>query len=176
MNGGHRNRHLGRHLCFIIFVVALVLLFLAVELLFPTHAYAESPPSKTMWVVVGEDSELNMRFKPTRDSSREGSLYHGQAVEVYEIRKGWATINYCGDILYCSADYLSSEPPMEPASYYIVSSGRVRIRTSPNGKLVKWARPNEKLTVTGWQEVDDVRWAVTTKGYIMAEYLAPCYE
>lgn len=129
-----------------------------------------------MWVVVGENSELNVRYRPDKDSSREGCLYHGQSIEVYEIRKGWATINYYGDTFYCSADYLSSEPPMEPTPYYVASSGRVRVRYSPNGKLSKWAHPNEKLIVTGWQDVNGIRWAVTTKGYIMAEYLEPCYE
>lgn len=163
-----------KHLRFFIMVAILVALFFLVELLFPAHA--SSPPTTTMWVIVGEGSTLNMRFKPSLNSSKEGRLFHGESVEVYEIRNGWASINYCGDNFYCSASYLSSEPPADPAAYYVASSGRVRVREIPNGKLVKWANPNDRFIVTAWQVVDDVRWAATKQGYIMAQYLKSCHE
>ena len=160
-----------RFICWVVFLITLLIL---VEFSFPSFASASSE-TYTMWVVVGEDSDLNVRSKPNKHSSWEGVLYHGTSVEVYDINNGWAKINRCGDTLYCSAEYLSSEPPVKPAAYKIDSSGRVRVRSAPNGKLVQWAVNGDQFMITAWQNVDGVCWGVTTRGYyIMADYLSPC--
>lgn len=145
---------------FLLFSLCLCLVF------FPPPVLAE-----TMYAAVEPDSVLNVRFSPSGDI--EGYYERGDAVEVLSVQGGWAAVDFGGNTFYCSADYLSSRPVDEPAACTVSASGRVRLRDSPGGSLVRWLEPGDSVAVLSWRTENGVEWARTDAGYVMAAYLEP---
>lgn len=132
--------------------------------------------AETMYVVVNDGSHLNARYAPVTGNI-EAKLLRGWEVEVLDIKNGWAKIIGYGEsnICYVKSEYLSEEPPpdiekCEPV-IYTVTTNKVRLRENPNGKKVRWLYKGNRVTVIGWVTVDNICWAYTDTGYIMAEYL-----
>jgi len=82
---------------------------------------SESKPvvgkTTTMYVKLNQfGGYLNVRPTPSTDGSPVGFLVHAEAVEVIEIKDGWASIVYKGDVCYVNASYLVEKQPayLEP--------------------------------------------------------------
>lgn len=148
------------------FVVLAALMVLAAKL-----AEAE-----TMWVDVAPGSHLNARSKP-RTGQIEAKLGRGQAVEVTQIRDGWATIIGWGECYTCYVDarYLSGEALADPTPCDPVrmqtGAEKVRLRAYPGGEVLRRLEKGTAVTVTGWVTHEDTAWAQVDGGYIMAEFL-----
>lgn len=81
----------------------------------------DTPPvvgkTTTMYVKLNQfGGYLNVRPTPSTDKEPVGFLVHAEAVEVIEIKDGWASILYKGNICYVNDDYLVDKQPsyLEP--------------------------------------------------------------
>lgn len=139
---------------FISLVIGL-LIVLCLSLFLVRYAYA----ANVLYVTA---SELNGRAMPNRHSSVEAIFEKGwDLVPTGNVKGNWVEV-YGGETgtVWCSADYLSEIN--EPVVFENISSGRVRSRTTPNGKARGWVHSNESVTVTrivnGWGYVEDCGW------------------
>lgn len=66
----------------------------------------------TMYVKLSQyGGYLNIRSNPSTDSEPVGFLVHAEAVDVIEIKNGWASILYKGKVCYVNADFLVDKQP-----------------------------------------------------------------
>ena len=121
------------------------------------------------YAVSTEGGALNARFAP--DGEIIASFENGDALEVLEIKDGWAQINHGGDKLYVSAAYIVKED--KPTGEYIIrANGSVNVREKPGGTRLRKVRPGKTVTVTHWA-TDDAGccWACIGDGYVSSDYL-----
>ncbi len=131
-------------------------------------AMADEAQSTPMYVT-GVKSWLNGRAKPDRDSDVEARFTVGTEVDVYEVSGQWAKVAG-GETGYvwCSVEYLTSNPPdSNPQTYTVRSNGRVRVRETPDGDLVRWLEDDDTVQVQCWFD----GWAYIGDGYIQQKYL-----
>lgn len=136
-----------------------------------TRASAADNPT-VMYVRV--NTYLNAREQPTRDSAVATRVHDGDAVNVYEIKDGWARTDLGESasawicVFYNNHLLLSNFKTDEECPVYKVSApGRVRVRNSPDGDKVGWVYPND--LVTALCEFDG--WVFNGKGWIDKDYL-----
>ena len=125
--------------------------------------------AETMYVHVRDGTYLNGRRDPNMQSPILMTMGRGDDVEVTSVNNGWAEIlgGEAGSC-WCCVDYLADYSPDESAALYtVVSNGRVRVRQSPDGKAVGYARNGDTVTVRFILD----GWAYIGEGYVMAEYL-----
>ena len=130
-------------------------------------AIAEEAQPTTMYVV-NVTSWLNGREEPDKDSSVAARFTVGTDVDVYEVSGNWAKVKggECGYV-WCSVAYLSSTPPdAEPQGYTVRSNGRVRVRETPNGDLVRWLEAGDTVQVQSWFD----GWAYIGDGYVIGKW------
>lgn len=128
----------------------------------------------TQMYVMNVTSWLNGRVEPDKDSGIEARFLLGDTVDVYEVSGQWARVagGECGYV-WCSVDYLASAPPdAEPQTYTVRSNGRVRVRETPDGDLVRWLEDGDTVQVQSWFE----GWAYIGDGYVDKQYLEEASE
>jgi len=141
----------------------------AIVLMLGIACVHDATADTTMYVHVSDDSHLNGRRSPTRDSAIEMRLHAGDAVTVCGMDGGWAQIKGGeAGTCWCSVAYLADYPPGETAQLCTVSSdGRVRVRRSPNGETLRYVCDGDtvevRFAVDGWAYLGD--------GYVMTEFL-----
>ncbi len=153
------------HVYGIIMIIAVLVMGICL-LIGEANAEGQSTP---MYVVVSQSSWLNGRYEPDAGSSVEARFQRGDQVDVYEVQNGWARVagGEC-QYVWCSAEYLSSTPPGTKAeTCTVVSDGRVRVRKTPGGELVRWVKSGSTVTVQ--YRIDG--WAYIGDGYLMEKYL-----
>ena len=140
------------------------LMFLVVILL--GVAYAEE--GTTMYVCVDEDSYLNGREKPDKDSEIICFFYNGDEVNVLEIVGDWAKVDEGGEDLYSYVwiDYLTSKM-IDDEPRIVSANGRVRVRDEPNGELVGDIHDGDVVIVEAWRD----EWARIANGWVLGEFL-----
>ena len=131
-------------------------------------AMAEEAQPTPMYVT-GVKSWLNGRTNPDTTSDVEARFQCGDEVAVYEVSGQWAKVaGGESGYVWCSVDYLSSAPPeSDPLTYTVRSNGRVRVRETPDGDLVRWLEDGETVQVQCWFD----GWAYIGDGYIQKKYL-----
>lgn len=146
-----------------------VLAAIALWILAPP-AMAEDPT--TMYVLVEEGSCLRVHERASMGSGVCMRLDRGDELTVYDVDKyGWAEISRAGDPGYCRIEYLSDQPPTDPVEY-VTNAGKVNVRKTPGGDMVRKLERGETVTVTGWMtDKDGTAWANIGEGYVMAEFL-----
>lgn len=149
--------------------VVAVLAAIALWVLAPP-AMAEEPT--TMYVLVEEGSCLRVHERASMGSGVCMRLDRGDELTVYDVDKyGWAEISRAGDPGYCRIEYLSNQPPTDPTEY-VTNAGKVNVRKTPGGDMVRKLERGETVTVTGWMtDKDGTEWANIGDGYVMAEFL-----
>ena len=126
--------------------------------------------TEEVWVLCEPNGTVNIRSKPggavfggtscgaklwTDNRQRDGFLH---VLELNaEEETGWISQRY---IVY-------DEPHPVDAVMVITSDGRVACRKWIGGKIIKWLKNGEPVTVY-WMSTE---WAVTEYGYIRSEYL-----
>ncbi|MDD3212105.1 MAG: hypothetical protein PHY64_00400 [Eubacteriales bacterium] len=148
-----------------ILLLALVALLLTVTI-YDAVAETQATP---MYVTVSAGSWLNGRAKPDAKSSIEARFQRGDTVDVYEVEGSWARVAGGEDgTVWCCIDYLSDTAPgTEPETCTVTANGRVRVRKTPDGELVRWLQSGDSVQVQC--RVDG--WAYIGDGYVAEEYL-----
>ncbi len=147
----------------------IIVVFLLAALLMPLIGCAEEQ-GRTMYVVVSENSRLNVRTKPDKHSEVAAALFNGDTILVFEVKGGWARTNSAGEWSegWVSIDYLTSDPDFEPTSMCVKSNGRVRVRKTPGGEVARYIKNGQNVTVTLWNG----NWAKIDGGWVDGAYLA----
>lgn len=107
-------------------------------------------------------------WKLDAGSDVEARFQCGDEVIVYEVSSQWAKVAG-GETGYvwCSVDYLSSNPPdSDPQTYAVHSNGRVRVRETPDGDLVRWLQDGDTVQVQSWFN----GWAYIGDGYVLGQW------
>lgn len=127
--------------------------------------------AEEMRVICRPDSYVNVRESPGRTGREAGRLYLGDLVETDGKRsQGWIHITDVGTEAgdgWINADYLTADTLRIDETGATVSRNRVALRKAPDGKLIRWLKKGERLTVYAWSGL----WAVTDRGWVMIEYL-----
>ena len=134
------------------------------------NAESVSADGHYMYVTVSSASRLNLRRDPRDTGFICAVAFRGEKLLVNSISSdGWASVGK--DPYYCSAEYLSDDPPHEKVGI-VVSNGRVALRTSPGGKRVSWVHNGDTVVLTSFARKDNILWYVTDENrYILAEYV-----
>jgi LysM repeat protein len=111
-------------------------------------------------------SILNIRSKPTTDSSIVGKYKKEDVVKVSFIENGWAAILNQGRVYYVSADYLTGKPnssqptsnlSQERTMYVTASSLRIREAASTSSTILGSLRLHDRVFVqssrNGWAQI-----------------------
>ena len=149
------------------------LVFLLVCSFVPASAFAlvdeALAPPVYMTISLPDTQLLNVRKRPRKDASAWDMLRGGSELYVTELNGAWATVDYGGETGYAQLRFLEIPAGVDCV---VVSDGRVRIRDSPNGTVLDFAKVGEILTVQAWQyDKDGVLWARLSSGYVMAAFL-----
>lgn len=128
-------------------------------------ATAQDPQPIGQATVSVRRGDLNGRERPDIHSPKVARFPDGETISIYEIRGDWALTDG-GETGTCwvHADYLTTE---DAGSYTVISNGRLRVRSTPDGDTVGWLQPGQSvdmLAIFGG-------WARTESGWVMAEYL-----
>ena len=102
---------------------------------------------------------------PIRIATWKPASQCGDEVVVYEVSGQWAKVAG-GETGYvwCSVAYLSSAlPDRDPQTYTVRSNGRVRVRDTPDGDLVRWLQDGDAVQVQCWFD----GWAYIGDGYVL---------
>lgn len=131
-------------------------------------------------------STLNVRSKPTTESSIVGKYKKGEVVKVAFVDNGWAGILIKGKVRFVSAEYLAQQPetesetsqlarkvqPQAKPMYVTVSSLNVREAASTKSAVLGFLKSDDTISVLSINN----RWAkIQYKGkeaFVSAAYLA----
>lgn len=140
--------------------------------IFASEAEAEEMEGRQCWVLCMPDGIVNVRSKPKKNAEAFGGAMCGADMltdgkmrngflHVYDIpaeeNEGWISARY---IVY-------DEPEAVNAEMIVRAEGRVACRKWIAGKITGWVRNGDAVTVYFLSE----EWAVTSRGYIMTEFL-----
>lgn len=161
------------------FVIALIdvlfgalIVLLVIAFLYDTGLAEEEIDSTQVWVLCDPDSYVSIRSGPSKKYTAIGGATCGSTMmtdgvvkkgflHVYDLAaeddEGWISTRY---IVY-------SEPEETPYRMEVVADGRVALRKWVGGKIIGWLYSGDVVTV---QCMCD-EWAVTTRGYVMSEFL-----
>lgn len=133
---------------------------------------AEDMQGRQCWILCQPDGIVNIREKPKKtgiifggamcgtDLLTDGKTRNG-FLHVYDIpaeeNEGWVSARY---IVY-------DEPEEVNCPAVIRAEGRVACRKWPAGKITGWVYDGDTVTVYWMSE----EWSVTSRGYIMTEFL-----
>ena len=148
------------------FLIVLVLVLAVLAAI--NGSLAEEQPTQ-MYVTVSAGRWLNGRYQPDTHSSIEARFQSGDTVDVYEVSGDWARVagGESGTV-WCDIHYLSATAPDEqPETCTVHADGRVRVRETPDGKLIRWL--NNGDTVQVQCRIDG--WAYIGDGYVQDQYL-----
>lgn len=123
------------------------------------------------WIICQPGDYINARSAPRKTGIVIGCLDPGDKVQTDgEMRNGFLHI-YGGfeqEDAWVSTMYITEEEPEElNREYMIVSEGRVACRRGIDGKRRAWAKEGDLVKVYWWTET----WCVTSRGFIMSEYV-----
>ena len=129
---------------------------------------------ETVWVLCQPDSYVNIREYPSGRSVEAGYAECGYSLETDQVVKNGFIhvfpLNELGEG-WISTGYITHEQPNRVWKEMTISAkGRVKARTTINGKRRIWLKPCTKVMVYWMSD-----WAVTNKGFIKSEYLT-CEE
>lgn len=123
------------------------------------------------WVLCQPDDYVNIRSAPRKSGIISGYAVSGMKLTTDLVEKNGYIhvlgVTEYGDGWISSGYVVFSEPRTVDREMVITGRGRVACRKTVDGKRRAWAKPGERLMV--YMMTGD--WAVTSKGFIMAEYL-----
>lgn len=154
--------------CYVILAAVWMMLGLA----WAHDALAGDADGTPMYIQVADGFHITARRNPDRDSSVEMRLLNGTPVTVVGIRGDWAEIEGGeAGTAWCRVGCLTDYDPTGDTqpTYTVVSNGKVRVRSTPNGKTVGYVHNGDVLQVRfvfdGWAYIGE------KDGYIMTEFL-----
>lgn len=143
-------------------IVAVVVLLGVFACSIYTGAHAEN---EILYVCVSEDSWLNGRAEPHKDSFVTLKLYSGDTVEVVGTSGEWVeVIGGETGTSFVSSKYLSQT--LEPFTVTNVSGGRVKVRSYIDGKVVGYVKAGKSVKVTRTM----LGWGYIGNGWVKLEF------
>lgn len=135
------------------------------------HAAADGIVTEC-WVFCQPNGIVNVRSKPRKNSTEIAWVTCGTKLTTNgKIRNGY--IYVCDMAAETTSGWISTkyivfeEPKPVSAEMIIRAEGRVACRKYMDGKIVKWYRDGDRVTVYWLAD----GWAVTERGYIRYEFL-----
>jgi len=145
-----------------------LIIIIAVALLLDSATAEE----ETVWVLCDPESYVCIRNFPKKSANAFGGTTCGRTLKSDGKEKnGFIHVVDLAaeeDNGWISAMYIVHEAPVivrQPA--IVVSNGRLAARNGVNGKVKKWLKPMEHLTVLCWTS----EWCLTNYGYVRSEFL-----
>lgn len=153
----------------VIEIILIICGIVAASILFAEAANAETTEC---WVLCSPESYVCIHGKPSRNDDAFGGASCGTRLETdgkqrngflhvvnvpAEETTGWISAGY---IVY-------SEPKAVNRTATVISDGRLAARKCVGGKIVKWLKPGQEITVIF--RSDD--WCYTSAGYVRTEFL-----
>ena len=128
------------------------------------------------WTLCQPGGQVNLRMEPTKESKSVGWLECGDSFETDgESRNGWFRVLNRGECecwIYCGS-VVTQEPEPIGENYVCVAKNRVACRRWVDGPQIedngrpRWLVNGSNVSVFYIAE----GWAVTSRGYIMTEWL-----
>lgn len=133
------------------FILMIIMMLFIVACVFILESFITDAVAEEMYVIVSDESYLNVRQNPKKDSEVVGYLTFAEQVNVDSISDGWAYMTGLGfesSVGYSRSCYLSKNKPTKiDKDAIVVSDGRVALRESPNGEKKKWLKNGESVHV-----------------------------
>lgn len=117
---------------------------------------------------------LNIRDNPWLGADVIGKLWPGDTVTLISEADGWSlvTVSIEAGKGYVKSDYLTLSSMDRPLGTYQNSSGgRVRVRTEPDGKRMRWLEVGDTVDVMRWTDAGGDRWGFVGDGYVLGSCL-----
>jgi len=140
----------------------------ALLILLPSVSMAE----ETVWILCDPDSYVCIRNAPKKSSMAFGGTTCGRTLTTDGAEKnGFVHVVDLAaeeETGWVSAMYIVREEPKQmrqPA--IVVSNGRLAARNGVNGKVKKWLKPMDRVTILCWTS----EWSLTNAGYVKSEFL-----
>ena len=155
-----------------IFVVLIELILLIVLITFCIMLLQEAGLAEDVWVLCDPDSFVCVREAPRKTAFAVGGITCGTLLETDGKEKGnfihVINIHAEDDTGWISKQYIVySEPKPLYQSATVVSNGRLAARKGVGGKVRKWLKPMDTLTIYWWSD----EWCLTNYGYVQTAYL-----
>ena len=168
-----RNRQIRKLLIALIEVAVFIAAFAGLIMLLESISLAEEYDDEyyEMYVICQPGDYVNVRYKPSAKSMIVGYCDPGDEIRTDgTIRKGFMRIYGIGDSGegWIHAGYLTdSEPERIRRTATVVSNRRLAARKCIGGKVRKWLKNGDEITVYWYSD----EWCVTNKGFVMTEYI-----
>ena len=130
-----------------------------------------------MYVLCKPGDYVNVRENPSTKSAVAGYLECGYEVETDGKTKKdnqgreWTHLTEpmleCSDVWVCSMYLQDTKVTIQELTGKIHSKGRTAVRRSPGGKIIKWLRNGDDVSILAMSG----EWALTTRGYVRSEYI-----
>ena len=152
--------------------VLLILLGLLCALSFALDiAYAEEAYGR-IWILCDPESYVCIRSGPGKSADTFGGTTCGRSLETDGKRKNGFihVINLASEMdsgWVSTMHVVSEEPEAMKQTAIVVSNGRLAARSGIDGKVRKWLKPMERVTVLYWTSA----WCLTDRGYVKSEFL-----
>ena len=151
-------------------IIAMLILLLSILTVISPATAAENDEN-CVWVLCQPDSYVVIREGPRRKSAEGGSAYCGDRFETdWKEKNGFIHVfasTESGEGWISKGYIVLDEPKPVMKNCRIRSGGRVAVRASIGGKRTRWAKSGSEIKVY-WTSAE---WAVTSKGFVMAEFI-----
>jgi uncharacterized protein YgiM (DUF1202 family) len=124
-----------------------------------------------MYIACSPDKKVNVRTKPSIDSSIIGYFGISESVTIDDIKGEWS---HCIDLSFEASEgwiyssYLTeSTITIEDRRGIILGEGRVAKRDSIGGNRIGWINPGDSITIKAYTD----EWVITPAGFISREYV-----
>lgn len=142
-----------------------------------TVSLCEGETLATCWVMCKPGSRVEIRNKPDKNSRSNGYLECGDSFQTTgECRNGWVACSGAGEGGWVYCGYVALEEPEKIGERYVcVAKKRAACRKWMDGPQIDsapWIKNGQYCQVFCMAD----GWAVTSRGYIKAEWLEVCVE
>ena len=141
-----------------------------------SYCFGEEPLA-TCYAFCKPGSTVIVRLDPSEGSGLAGRMDFGDEFKTDgESIDGWIRCIGIGEGGWVYSAYASTSKPEKVGAWYFNASVKqVAIRRWPTGPMVEkkpWLQPGETIQVLA----SDGEWAITTRGYVKADFIEPYWE
>ena len=155
-----------------LFGIFMGVMIFAIMVLLWSPACAEELPTYKCWAFCEPGSEVLIRERPWKRAPVVGAAGSGEQLRTdWEENGNWIHLvdvsNETGEGWISKEYVVFDEPIWLNMDGVIRGKGRVACRRSIDGKLKRWAKPGQELTVYWFSQ----EWTLTDLGYIQSQYV-----
>lgn len=155
-----------------VFGIFMGVMLFAVMVLLWSPACAEDVTAYRCWAFCEPDSEVMIRARPGKQAPVVGAAGSGEQLWTdWEESGSWIHLvdvsNESGTGWISKEHVVFDEPVRLDLEGVIRGKGRIACRQGIDGKLKRWAKPGQELTVYWFSQ----EWTLTDLGYIQSQYV-----